>query len=270
MCAAEFGHHEPMTAFCASRPTRIFTGFILCSSAFPSVRPPACSTCSRRRDSIEALKRMRPTVPDSPGPRMSRRACSSNLFAGVDFSCVAVRGAVRIDGAGDPLGRIRGSDAERQGLAGLGNDRTAIRSLQPAVRCEARFASKPSAAQRPAPSCASPTADDRVLPSPAKSGELHVRGCSLFSGYVDNEEANREADSPPTAGFAPAISRSMDANGNVASARAHQGTDQPRRHQVQSDRHRDRNRQITRPSRRSRSRPCRTRCWASAHRVSSS
>jgi cyclohexanecarboxylate-CoA ligase len=57
-------------------------------------------------------------------------------------------------------------------------------------------------------------ADDNVLP-PGEQGELHVRGCSLFSGYVGNEEATKSSFTADGWFHTGDLAR-MDAQGNVA------------------------------------------------------
>ena len=55
--------------------------------------------------------------------------------------------------------------------------------------------------------------DGKVL-APGEVGELHVRGCSLFSGYVANEEATRSSFSADQWFHTGDLAR-MDAQGNV-------------------------------------------------------
>jgi non-ribosomal peptide synthetase component E (peptide arylation enzyme) len=57
-------------------------------------------------------------------------------------------------------------------------------------------------------------AQENVLP-PGEQGELHVRGCSLFSGYVGNEEATKNGFTAD-GWFRTGDLASMDAQGNVA------------------------------------------------------
>ncbi len=57
-------------------------------------------------------------------------------------------------------------------------------------------------------------AEDRMLP-PNEQGELHVRGCSLFSGYVGNEEATSSAFTGDDWFRTGDLAR-MDADGNVS------------------------------------------------------
>ena len=55
--------------------------------------------------------------------------------------------------------------------------------------------------------------NDNALPS-GEQGELHVRGCSLFSGYVGNEEATKNGFTGD-GWFRTGDLASMDAEGNV-------------------------------------------------------
>ena len=60
--------------------------------------------------------------------------------------------------------------------------------------------------------------NDNALQS-GEQGELHVRGCSLFSGYVGNEEATKNGFTGD-GWFRTGDLASMDAEGNVSSAAA--------------------------------------------------
>ena len=186
MCAAEFDIRPDDRILCLAPYTHLYglyalqLGFSVGATAclLDVFTPPGLV----ERSSDEA---------DDPDRRAGpcRALPAAEPVSGRRFLRHAGRGAVRIDGAGRLVGGLRGADAERPGGAGLGHDRAAIRRVQPAVgRARVRFDTIGRAT--PGTELRVADADDRELPR-GEVGELHVRGCSLFSGYVGNQEATR-------------------------------------------------------------------------------
>jgi cyclohexanecarboxylate-CoA ligase len=139
---------------------------------------------------VETLKRTRPTVLIA-GPAHIAPCLQQKLFAGVDFSALrfAVLSGSTVPSALSaafeevlPNGRV----VQAWGMTELQFGACSRPSDSRAVRFETIGRATPGTELRVA------DGEDRVLPR-GEIGELHVRGCSLFSGYVRNADASRAA-----------------------------------------------------------------------------
>jgi acyl-CoA synthetase (AMP-forming)/AMP-acid ligase II len=160
---------------------------------------------------VETLKRTKPTVLIA-GPAHIAPCLQQRLFADVDFSAlrfVVLSGSTvlaALSGAFEellPNGRV----VQAWGMTELQFGACSRPSDARAVRFETIGRATPGTELRVA------DAEDRVL-LPGEIGELHVRGCSLFSGYLRNPDASRAAFTAD-GWFRTGDLASMDDAGNV-------------------------------------------------------
>jgi cyclohexanecarboxylate-CoA ligase/acyl-CoA synthetase len=193
MCAVEFGLKPDDRILCLAPYTHLY-GLYALELGF-AVGATACLLdLFTPAGFVETLKWAKPTVLIA-GPAHIAPCLQQRLFADVDFS--ALRFAV-LSGSTVPAtlsnaledllpnGRV----VQAWGMTELQFGACSRPSDPRSVRFETIGRATPGTELRVTDS------EDRVLPS-GEIGELHVRGCSLFSGYVR---------SPRTAGSAPAIS----------------------------------------------------------------
>jgi cyclohexanecarboxylate-CoA ligase len=189
MCAAEFGIRPDDRILCLAPYTHLY-GLYALQLGF-SVGSTACLLdVFTPAGFVEALKRLKPTVLIA-GPAHIAPCLQQNLFQGVDFSELrfAVLSGSTVPAALSaafedllPNGRV----LQAWGMTELQFGACGRPSDSRAVRFETIGRATPGTELRVA------DADDRELPF-EEVGELHVRGCSLFSGYVGNAEATRAA-----------------------------------------------------------------------------
>jgi cyclohexanecarboxylate-CoA ligase len=160
---------------------------------------------------VETLKRTRPTVLIA-GPAHIAPCLQQELFADVDFSALrfAVLSGSTVPAALSaafeellPNGRV----VQAWGMTELQFGACSRPSDSRAVRFETIGRATPGTELRIA------DGEDCVLPR-GEIGELHVRGCSLFSGYVRNADASR-ATFTADGWFRTGDLASMDDDGNV-------------------------------------------------------
>jgi cyclohexanecarboxylate-CoA ligase len=160
---------------------------------------------------VEALKRTRPTVLIA-GPAHIAPCLQQGLFTAVDLSTLrfaVLSGStvpVTLSAAFEevlPNGRV----VQAWGMTELQFGACSRPSDSRAVRFETIGRATPGTELRVA------DGDDRVLPR-GEIGELHVRGCSLFSGYLRNADASRDAFAAD-GWFRTGDLASMDEMGNV-------------------------------------------------------
>lgn len=210
MCAQEFGIRPDDRVLCLAPYTHLYglyaleLGFSVGAAAclVPMFTPP---------DFIAALVAMKPTVLIG-GPAHVASCMQQRLFDGVDLS--SIRFAV-LSGTTVPVtlsqafeamlpnGKVQqawGMTELQFGACSRINDSTDI-----------RFGTIGRAT--PGTQLRIADADGRVLP-PGETGELQVRGCSLFSGYVGNEAANAVSFTRD-GWFHTGDLASMDEGGNV-------------------------------------------------------
>lgn len=189
MCAAELGLTPDDRILCLAPYTHLYglyafeLGFAVGATAcLLDVFTPA--------GFIDELRRTRPTVLIA-GPAHIAPCLQQKLFADVDFSALrfAVLSGSTVPAALSaafeellPNGRV----VQAWGMTELQFGACSRPSDSRAVRFETIGRATPGTELRVADS------EDRVLPR-GEIGELHVRGCSLFSGYVRNADANRMA-----------------------------------------------------------------------------
>jgi cyclohexanecarboxylate-CoA ligase len=210
MCAAEFGLQPDDRILCLAPYTHLY-GLYALELGF-AVGATACLLdVFTPAGFVETLKRTKPTVLIA-GPAHIAPCLQQKLFAGVDFS--ALRFAV-LSGSTVPAtlsaafeellpnGRV----VQAWGMTELQFGACSRPADSRAVRFETIGRATPGTELRVADSA------DHALPR-GEIGELHVRGCSLFSGYLRNPDANRAAFSADgwlrTGDLA-----SMDEDGNV-------------------------------------------------------
>lgn len=189
MCAAEFGLKADDRILCLAPYTHLY-GLYALELGF-AVGATACLLdLFTPAGFAETLKRTKPTVLIA-GPAHIAPCLQQKLFTDVDFS--ALRFAV-LSGSTVPAtlsaafehllpnGRV----VQAWGMTELQFGACSRPSDPRGVRFETIGRATPGTELRVTDS------EDRVLPR-GEVGELHVRGCSLFSGYVRNPEANRAA-----------------------------------------------------------------------------
>ena len=210
LCAAEFGLRSDDRILCLAPYTHLY-GLYALELGF-AVGATACLLdVFTPAGFVETLKRTKPTVLIA-GPAHVAPCLQQKLLTGVDLS--ALRFAV-LSGSTVPAtlsaafeellpnGRV----VQAWGMTELQFGACGRPSNSRAVRFETIGRATPGTELRVTDS------EDRVLPR-GEIGELHVRGCSLFSGYLRNPDANRAAFSADgwlrTGDLA-----SMDDDGNV-------------------------------------------------------
>jgi cyclohexanecarboxylate-CoA ligase len=210
MCAQEFGFRPDDRVLCVAPYTHLYglygleLGFAVGAAAclLPIFTPP---------DFVIALKQMRPTVLIG-GPAHIAACMRQDLFKGLDLS--ALRFAV-LSGTNVPVplsqafeamlpnGKVQqawGMTELQFGACSRINDSTDI-----------RFGT--IGRSTPGTELRVTDADGQTLP-PGETGELQVRGCSLFSDYVRNPEATAAAFTAD-GWFRTGDIAAMDAAGNV-------------------------------------------------------
>jgi cyclohexanecarboxylate-CoA ligase len=210
LCAAEFGLQPDDRILCLAPYTHLY-GLYALELGF-AVGATACLLdVFTPAGFVETLKRTRPTVLIA-GPAHIAPCLQQKLFADVDFS--ALRFAVlsgstvlaTLSGAFEellPNGRV----VQAWGMTELQFGACSRPADARAVRFETIGRATPGTELRVA------DAEDRVLPR-GEIGELHVRGCSLFSGYLRNSDASRAAFTAD-GWFRTGDLASMDDAGNV-------------------------------------------------------
>ncbi len=160
---------------------------------------------------VAALQAMKPTVLFA-GPAHIAPCLQHGLFDGIDLS--ALRVAVLSGSTVPPTLSAafeemlpNGKVLQAWGMTELQFGACSRPADSAAIRFETIGRATPGTELRVA------DAEGSCLPE-GEVGELHVRGCSLFSGYVGNDEATR-ASFTPTAGFARATSPAWTRQGNV-------------------------------------------------------
>ncbi len=210
MCAAEFGITPADRILCLAPFTHLY-GLYTLELGF-SVGATACLLDAFTPPGfIQALAHLKPTMLFA-GPAHISPCLEQRMFEGVDLS--AMRVAVL---SGTTVPTTLSAEFERRLVNG--------RVLQAWGMTELQF----GACSRPTDSTdirfgtigrATPGTELRVVGSdgktvaPGEVGELQVRGCSLFSGYVGNEEATRSSFSADQWFQTGDLAR-MDALGNV-------------------------------------------------------
>jgi cyclohexanecarboxylate-CoA ligase len=210
LCAAEFGLRPDDRILCLAPFTHLY-GLYALELGF-AVGATACLLdVFTPAGFVETLTRTKPTVLIA-GPAHIAPCLQQKLFSGVDLS--ALRFAV-LSGSTVPATLSAAFEAllpngrvvQAWGMTELQFGACSRPSDSRAVRFETIGRATPGTELRVTDS------DDRVLPR-GEIGELHVRGCSLFSGYLRNPDANRAAFSADgwlrTGDLA-----SMDEDGNV-------------------------------------------------------
>jgi cyclohexanecarboxylate-CoA ligase len=210
LCAQEFGFRPDDRVLCLAPYTHLYglyaleLGFAVGAAAclLPIFTPP---------DFVAALAQMRPTVLIG-GPAHIAACMRQDLFKGLDLS--AIRFAV-LSGTNVPVplsqafeamlpnGKVQqawGMTELQFGACSRINDSSDI-----------RFGTIGRAT--PGTELRVTDADGHALP-PGETGELQVRGCSLFSGYVRNPEATAAAFTAD-GWFRTGDLAAMDAAGNV-------------------------------------------------------
>ncbi|MEA2924870.1 MAG: hypothetical protein QOD25_1992 [Alphaproteobacteria bacterium] len=210
MCAAEFGITGDDRILCLAPYTHLYglytvqlglaTGATTC--LLDLFTPPGF---------VRALETFRPTILFA-GPAHVAPCLQQNLFQGVDFS--ELRVAV-VTGSTVPASLSAAFEAllpngkvlQAWGMTELQFGACSRPSDAREIRFETIGRATPGTELRVA------DADGRVLPR-GETGELQVRGCSLFSGYEKNEKAN-ESSFTDDRWFRTGDLASMDAQGNV-------------------------------------------------------
>jgi cyclohexanecarboxylate-CoA ligase len=210
MCAAEFGITSEDRILCLAPYTHLYglytvqlglaTGATTC--LLDLFTPPGF---------VRALQTFRPTILFA-GPAHVAPCLQQNLFQGTDFS--GLRIAV-VTGSTVPASLSAAFEAllpdgkvlQAWGMTELQFGACSRPSDAREIRFETIGRATPGTELRVA------DADGRVLP-PGETGELQVRGCSLFSGYEKNEEINRSSFTAD-GWFRTGDLASMDAQGNV-------------------------------------------------------
>jgi cyclohexanecarboxylate-CoA ligase/acyl-CoA synthetase len=210
LCAAEFGLRPDDRILCLAPYTHLY-GLYALELGF-AVGATACLLdFFTTAGFVETLKRMKPTVLIA-GPAHIAPCLQQQLFADVDFS--ALRFAV-LSGTTVPATLSaafeellpNGHVVQAWGMTELQFGACSRPSDSRAVRFETIGRATPGTELRIADS------EDHMLPR-GEIGELHVRGCSLFSGYLRNPGASHGAFAAD-GWFRTGDLASMDAEGNV-------------------------------------------------------
>jgi cyclohexanecarboxylate-CoA ligase len=210
MCAAEFGITANDRILCLAPYTHLY-GLYTLQLGFSAAATACLLDIFTPRGFVQALSAMKPTMlfaaPAHIAPCLQQR-----MFDGVDFG--AMRVAV-LSGSTVPPALSAAFEAL------LPNGKV----LQAWGMTELQFGacSRPSDSRdirfntigRATPGTELRVADpDGNLLREGEAGELHVRGCSLFSGYVGNDEATRSSFAAD-GWFRTGDLARMDAHGNV-------------------------------------------------------
>jgi cyclohexanecarboxylate-CoA ligase len=210
MCAGEFGIGPEDRILCLAPFTHLYGLYVL-QLGFATGATACLLDVFTPAGLIETLKRLKPTMLFG-GPAHIGPCLQQNLFDDVDLSCMRI--AV-----------LSGSTVPAALSAAFEDKLPAGKVLQAWGMTELQF----GACSRPTDSSeirfqtigrATPGTELRVADSDGRSmacgevGELHVRGCSLFSGYVGNEDATRSSFSPDGWLRTGDLAK-MDARGNI-------------------------------------------------------
>jgi len=210
MCARELGIAREDRLLCLAPYTHLYglysleLGFSVAAAAclLPSITPP---------DFIDMLKRVKPTVLIA-GPAHIAACIQQRLFDGVDLS--GIRFAV-LSGTTVPIALSQAFEAMLPGgkvLQAWGMTELQFGACsRMSDSAEIRFGTIGRAT--PGTELRVTGAEDRVLP-PGETGELQVRGCSVFSGYVGDAAATATSFTED-GWFRTGDLASMDAMGNV-------------------------------------------------------
>jgi cyclohexanecarboxylate-CoA ligase/acyl-CoA synthetase len=189
LCAAEFGLRHDDRILCLAPYTHLY-GLYALELGFATGATACLLDVFTPAGLVEVLKRAKPTVLIA-GPAHIGPCLQQKLFTDVDFS--ALRFAV-LSGSTVPAtlsaafeellpnGRV----VQAWGMTELQFGACSRPSDSRAVRFDTIGRATPGTELRIA------NDENQVLPR-GEVGELQVRGCSLFSGYVRNPEANRTA-----------------------------------------------------------------------------
>jgi cyclohexanecarboxylate-CoA ligase/acyl-CoA synthetase len=210
MCAAEFGITAADRILCLAPFTHLYglytleLGFSAGATAclLDAFTPPAF---------VQALTELKPTMLFG-GPAHISPCVQMRLLDGVDFS--AMRVAVLSGSTVPPAVSaeleqrlVNGKVLQAWGMTELQFGACSRPTDPSAIRFGTIGRATPGTELRVA------DADGNVL-APGEIGELHVRGCSLFSGYSGNDEATRLSFSADQWFQTGDLAR-MDAQGNV-------------------------------------------------------
>lgn len=210
LCAQEFGFRLDDRVLCLAPYTHLYglyaleLGFVVGAAAclLPVFTPP---------DFAAALTQMRPTVLIG-GPAHIAACMRQDLLKGLDLS--SIRFAI-LSGTNVPVPLSQAFEAMLPN--GKVQQAWGMTELQFGAcsrindSAEIRFGTIGRAT--PGTELRVTNAEGRVLP-PGETGELQVRGCSLFSGYVRNAEATATAFTAD-GWFRTGDLAAMDAAGNV-------------------------------------------------------
>jgi cyclohexanecarboxylate-CoA ligase len=211
LCAEEFGFRADDRVLCLAPYTHLYglyaleLGFAVGAAAclLPMFTP---------QDFVAALAQMRPTVLIG-GPAHIAACVRQNLFTGLDLS--SIRFAI-LSGTNVPVPLSQAFEAMLPN--GKVQQAWGMTELQfgacsrIADSAEIRFGTIGRAT--PGTELRVTDADGRRVLPPGETGELQVRGCSLFSGYVRNAEATAAAFTAD-GWFRTGDLAAMDAAGNV-------------------------------------------------------
>jgi cyclohexanecarboxylate-CoA ligase len=210
MCAAEFGITPDDRILCLAPYTHLY-GLYTVQLGLAAGATTCLLDLFTPAGFVRALERLRPTVLFA-GPAHVAPCLQQSLFQGIDFSelrIAVVTGSTvpaTLSAAFEellPNGRV----LQAWGMTELQFGACSRPSDARAIRFETIGRATPGTELRVADS------DGRVLPH-GETGELQVRGCSLFSGYVGNEQAN-ESSFTADHWFRTGDLASMDEQGNV-------------------------------------------------------
>jgi cyclohexanecarboxylate-CoA ligase len=210
MCAAEFGITCEDRILCLAPYTHLY-GLYTAQLGLATGATTCLLDLFTPQGFVRALQTFRPTILFA-GPAHVAPCLQQNLFQGVDFS--GLRIAV-VTGSTVPASLSAAFEAllpdgkvlQAWGMTELQFGACSRPSDAREIRFETIGRATPGTELRVA------DADGRVLPH-GETGELQVRGCSLFSGYEKNEEINKSSFTGDR-WFRTGDLASMDAQGNV-------------------------------------------------------
>jgi acyl-CoA synthetase (AMP-forming)/AMP-acid ligase II len=210
MCAIEFGMTSDDRILCLAPYTHLYGLYTFQLGI--SVGAAACLLDLFTPPSlIQAIQQLKPTFLFA-GPAHIAPCLQQNLFAGVDLSSIQVAVLsgttvpVPVSAALEEL-MPNGKVLQAWGMTELQFGACSRRADARQIRFGTIGRATPGTELRVVDS------NDNALPS-GEQGELHVRGCSLFSGYVGNEEATKNGFTGD-GWFRTGDLASMDAEGNV-------------------------------------------------------
>jgi cyclohexanecarboxylate-CoA ligase len=210
MCANEFGITSADRILCLAPFTHLY-GLYTLELGF-SVGASACLLdIFTPAGFIEALKTMKPTMLFA-GPAHIAPCLQQRMFDGVDLSPmrVAVLSGTTVPVALSAAFEQRLTNGKVLQAWGMTELQFGACS-RPTDSSDIRFGTIGRAT--PGTELRVADGEGNILP-PGEVGELHVRGCSLFSGYVGNDAATRSSFSADQWFHTGDLAR-MDAQGNV-------------------------------------------------------